>query len=387
MEFWQPNLEIQTVSYTINGQTVAEFTFADFGLRYDFSELIQTAMNNDLRGVSRRLIGQKRLILDPIELTVVHEQAMSVFSALSRMADVMPQNASFAMKDEQIVVTAEINGRGLDVQAAAVDTENILRSRECGIVELMLHPIAAKYTSADFDFTISVLGSYRTKYTGNESEPRVFNIRLASDKINNQVLFPGDVFSAGTIIAAHKPDGGYKSAIVLVNGEPVEDVGGGVCQVVSTLYNALLVAELPIIQRHNHSAPVSYVRSGFDATVAGDYYDLKFKNNTANPILVTSQLKNGELIVTIHGFDNRPSERTVRFTATTVKTIAPDPCREVVDASVPRGKRYVRLEPQEGLHVELFKHVYVNGKEVEVVKVNTSIYKPLRGVIAIGAGE
>jgi len=387
MEFWQPNLAIQTVAYTINGEIVAEFTFADFGLQYDFSGLIQKAMDDNLRGVFERMIGQKRLILDEIGFTVIHEQAMSVFSALSRQVDVMPTNASFAMIDGQIIVSAETKGHGLDVQAAAVATENVLRSRGCGTVELMLHTIEPKHTAADFDFTVSVLGSFRTKYTGDETDPRIYNIRLASDRINNQVLFPGDVFSAGALIAAHKPNSGYKPAIVLVSGEPKEDIGGGVCQVVTTLYNAVLVAELPITQRHNHSAPVSYVDSGFDATVAGDYYDLKFKNNTEHPILIVSQLKNEELVISVHGLESRPQERSVRFSARKVKTLSPDPCREVVDAAVPKGKRHVVLEPQEGFHIELLKHVYMNGKEVETVKINTSIYKPLRGVVAIGAGE
>jgi len=391
MENFQPSLESQTIKFSLNDEIVAEFTFAQFGAHYDFSNLVQEAMDySQLRNLPRkvgRMIGLTYKIDTPAQLKITPQRVEGVFSGLSRQIDVMPQNASFAMKDGNIVVSTEVIGRGIDMQALALATEEVLRSLESGTIVLTLYDILPEYTAADFEFTVSVLGSFRTKYTGDDTDPRVYNVRLASDRINNQVLYPGETFSAGALIAAHKPNSGYKSAIVLVRGEPVEDIGGGVCQVVTTLYNAVLVAELPVTQRHSHSAPVSYVESGFDATVAGDYYDLKFKNDSEHPILVVSQMRNGELIITIHGYETRPPGRSISFSTNRVKVTPPEPYREIVDTSVPFGERYVLLESQLGLHVELLKQVYMDGKEVEVVKINTSIYKPLQGVIAIGAGQ
>ena len=391
MENFQPGLESQTIKFFLNDEIVAEFTFAQLGAHYDFSNLVQEAMDySQLHNLPRRvgrMIGLTYNIDTPAQLIITPQRVEGVFSGLSRQIDVMPKNAGFAMKDGNIVVSTEILGRGIDMQALALATEEVLRSFESGTVALTLHDILPEYTAADFDFTVSALGSFRTKYMGDDTDPRVYNVRLASERINNQVLYPGETFSAGALIAAHKPNSGYKPAIVLVRGEPVEDIGGGVCQVVTTLYNAVLVAELPVIQRHSHSAPVSYVESGFDATVAGDYYDLKFKNDSGRPILVVSQMKNGELIITIHGYETRPPGRSINFFTNRVKVTPPEPYREVVDTSVPLGERHVLLESQLGLHVELLKQVYMDGKEVEVVKINTSIYKPLQGVIAIGARQ
>lgn len=391
MEHFQPGLEAQTIKYSLNGEVIAEFTFAHLGAEYDFSSLIQEAMDySQLRNLPRRIgrmFGFTYRIDAPVGLKIIPQRVEGVFSGLIRQIDILPKNASFALENGNIVVSAETVGHGIDIRALATATEKILHSFESGVVELVLRDIVPDYITADFDFPVSVLGSFRTKYKGDDTDPRVFNVRLASDRINNQVLYPGETFSAGTVIAAHKPNSGYKPAIVLVKGEPVEDIGGGVCQVVSTLYNAVLVAELPVIQRHNHSAPVSYVSGGFDATVAGDYYDLKFKNNSKHPVLIVSQMKNGELIITIHGYETRPPERSIRFSANRVKVTQPEPYREVVDATVPFGERYVLLEPQKGYHIELLKHVYIDGKEVEIVKINTSVYKPLQGVIAIGAGQ
>ena len=390
MERFQPELERRTLQYSIDGETVAKFTFADFGARFDFSELVQEAMDystlGNLRSRMGRMFGRGHKINAPAGLVIVPERMESILSGLSRKIDVSAQNASFAMQNGSIVITPESTGQGIDIQAAALATHQVLNSLMDGIVELTLQTVHPAYTKDDFEFNVSVLGSFQTKYTGTDADPRIYNVRLAAGKINNQVLYPGEVFSTGTLIAAHKPNSGFKSAIVLVRGEPVEDIGGGVCQVVSTLYNAVLAAELTIVQRHNHSVPVSYVESGFDATVAGDYYDLKFKNNTPHPVLISSQMKNENLSISIHGYESRPANRSIRFSAKRIETIEPEPYREVIDPTIPRNERHITLESQQGYHIELHKHVYIDGKEIEVVKINTSLYKPLQGVIAIGAG-
>ena len=385
MQQFQPRLESRQITYYVDGDVIAEFAFANFGASFDFSQLVEDALNYSRRSalhIFRRTIQ----IEAPAKYTISAEKMNDVFTQLSKKIDVMPEDAVFMLQDGNIVVTPESAGRALDVQALSLATQDVLLSLQSGSVIITMHAIMPKYTTSDFQFPVSVLGSFRTKYPGSETEAREYNVRLASDRINNQVLFPGEVFSAGAAIGANKPNSGYKSAIVLVKGEPVEDIGGGVCQVVSTLYNAVLAAELQITQRHNHSAPVSYVEKGFDATVAGDYFDLKFKNDTEHPILISSRFENGELRIAIHGYENRPAERSISFSARRVETVLPEPYRKIVDAAVPLGEQIILSESQVGYHVELLKHIYMSGNEIEVVKINTSIYKPLQGVIAIGAG-
>ena len=390
MERFQPGLENKTLKYSVNGEIVTAFTFADFGARFDFSGLVQEAMNYSVLGSLQsrieRMFGRSYKIDTHPGLVIAPERMESILSGLSRQIDMTAKNASFSLENGNVIITPESTGRAIDIQAATLATHRVLNSLTDGIVELTIQATQPVYTSTDFTFDVSVLGAFQTKYTGTDADPRIYNVRLAARKVNNQVIYPGEIFSTGAIIGAHKPNSGFKSAIVLVRGEPVEDIGGGVCQVVSTLYNAVLAAELTIVQRHNHSVPVSYVENGFDATVAGDYYDLKFKNNTPHPILISSQMAGGNLSISIHGHENRPANRNIRFSAKHIETIKPEAYREVVDPAIPRDERHITLEPQPGYHVELHKHVYVDGKEVEVVKINTSIYKPLQGVIAIGAG-
>ncbi|MCL1882147.1 MAG: VanW family protein [Defluviitaleaceae bacterium] len=390
MERFQTGLDARVVRYLIDNAVAHEIAFENFGARFDFSELISDALDYSQMGSLRlrvgRLFGRDLHITDLPIFTFSTEKMEDEMKKLSEKLDVSAQNAAFREENGVIIVTAESAGRGIDIEAAAEATQQILESLENGEVELSVIPISPLFTTKDFNFTTSVLGEFTTPCSGGGNEARRRNIIRAAERVNSSVVFPDETFSAGAIIAAHLPDSGYETAIVLVRGEPAEDIGGGVCQVVTTLYNAVLHAELEIVQRHNHSARVSYVDIGFDATVAGDYYDLKFKNNTQHPLLITARVENESLLIKIHGYETRDVNRKLRFSVREIELLLPEPYREVVDPAIPRGARVVTLESQMGYHVELIKHVYENDIEVEQIKINTSIYKPLQGTIAIGAG-
>jgi len=387
MERFQTQLETRTIRYTKNNQPEAEFTFADFGARLDFTELVNAALEYSpgLPVRISRWLSRPHAIDAPVAYTFNASLMEDVLSELSTKLDIIPVNAHFSKMNGQISIHPEIMGQGIDTEHAALATQKILEGFASGTVELILLNVQPKYTAPDFDFEKSILGHFHT-YVADVYGARGRNVQLASSRINNKMLFPGDVFSAGANIQANIPDSGYESAIVLVRGEPVEDIGGGVCQVVTTLYNSILYAELEIVQRHNHSARVSYADLGFDATIAGDYFDLKFKNNTNHPILITSWVADENLHVEIIGYEHRAPTRNIRFAASKMEITLPEPYREMVDATIPRGQRLITLESQMGYQVELHKVIYIDNQEVERVKINTSTYRPLQGIVAIGAG-
>jgi len=389
MEQFQSRLESRKISYILNNEIKAEFTFAEFGATFDFSALVDTALEyshvGNLTRRASRLLGRPYEITHAPQFTFNPECMEDVMMRLSQKLDNQPINASLTLEHGSFIIKEEQIGSGVDIESAATATREALNRLEDGMVELNVIVIQPSYTVAHFDFQKSSLGHYETPYATGD-DPRIRNVRRAAERINNQVIYPNQTFSAGAIVAANNPDSGYEAAIVLVRGEPVEDIGGGVCQVVTTLYNAVLLAELEIVQRHNHSARVSYAGLGFDATVAGDYFDLKFKNNTPHPILIVSRTENSMLSVTIYGYESRDPERTIRFEARQMELIQPEPYREMIDPNIPVGEQRVTLESQMGYRIEVFKHVYMYGELVEEIKINESIYKPLQGVIAIGAG-
>lgn len=146
-----------------------------------------------------------------------------------------------------------------------------------------------------------VLASFSTTILDSD-ENRVNNIRLASQKINGFVLNPGETFSFNRVVGKREYSKGYKKAKILINGEANEDVGGGICQLSSTVYNAAVKSGMKIIERHTHSGEVGYIPRGQDAAVSYGYKDLKFKNVNSYPVKFIISIKNGKVYVsTIKG--------------------------------------------------------------------------------------
>jgi vancomycin resistance protein YoaR len=143
------------------------------------------------------------------------------------------------------------------------------------------------------------IGQYQTWFHG--SSERYQNISTALASINNTLIWPEEVFSFNEVTGPRTPERGYMPAPIILNGGFDVGYGGGVCQVSSTVYNAALSANLPIIERHGHTKPVHYVPEGRDATVDYGYLDMKFVNNRSGPIIIKTGLQNGRIYVELRG--------------------------------------------------------------------------------------
>lgn len=142
-----------------------------------------------------------------------------------------------------------------------------------------------------------VLGSYTTKYS--QKQARATNIALAAAMINGKVVQPGEMFSFTNTVGPRTPERGFVVAPVYVSGTVSSGVGGGICQVSSTLYAAMLTVGLPATERHAHSLPVHYLPAGWDATISGTTLDLKFVNIYQKPLMITTATGNGAITVTL----------------------------------------------------------------------------------------
>ena len=168
----------------------------------------------------------------------------------------------------------------------------------------------------------NLLGKYTTKYVSNAN--RTTNLRLASNKIDGYVLMPGETFSYNQTVGKRTIAEGYKNAAIYENGEVTDGVGGGICQISSTLYNAIVAADLEIMERHNHTFVSTYVPAGQDATVAWGSLDFKFRNNRDYPIKISSNVSDGYATVKIYGlareveYDQKLETTTIKNTATSL---------------------------------------------------------------------
>ena len=257
--------------------------------------------------------------------------------------------------------------------------------QQVAFVELPVETDYPRGSEEELGRVKDALGTFTTSYATSDSD-RSQNVANGTRLINGIVLYPGDTFSAYEVVNPFTVENGYRMAGSYLNGKVVDSLGGGICQVSTTLYNAVLRAELEIVERSNHSMIVTYVDPAADAAIAGTYKDFKFANNTDAPIYIEGVTENKRVTFTIYGEETRPENRTVKFVSKTLSTT--DPGQQIVaDAGQPIGYRVVE-SAHWGYVAELYKYVYVNGTEDSVEKVNKSTYKASPRTITIGvAGD
>ncbi len=225
-----------------------------------------------------------------------------------------------------------------------------------------------------------VVSTFTTKFPVRKKD-RNTNIRLASGKINGCVLLPGDTFSFNTVVGKRTIQDGLKTAPVFKNGKHDMGVGGGICQVSSTLYNAALFADLTVVQRHNHSMPVAYLPVGRDATVDYGSLDLKFKNTLPSPIAISADYEPGKLTFRILG--KKDPALSIKIESEGSKTWDTG-LKTVTDASLPVGAKKVLDKGSKGHSLVTYRIVYKNGVEVAREPLGRSYYKGSERVVAVG---
>ncbi len=179
-------------------------------------------------------------------------------------------------------------------------------------IELVTNTVQPRGSKEELSKIKDNLGGFSTDFSSSAAG-RAANVKNACSLINGSVIYPGEQFSVYEAISPITTDNGYQIAGAYENGQVVDSVGGGVCQVATTLYNAVIRAELEIVQRYNHSMIVSYVKPSDDAAIAGTYKDLKFKNNLDNPVYIEGYCSGGVITFNVYGVETRPANREISF--------------------------------------------------------------------------
>lgn len=232
-----------------------------------------------------------------------------------------------------------------------------------------------------------VLGSFSTSYSSSGSS-RCTNVENGTKLVNGTLLYPGDTFSMYEAVSPFTEENGYYLAGSYLNGKVVESFGGGICQVSSTLYNAVLRAELQVDERYNHSMVVTYVDRSADAAIAGTSKDLKFTNNTEYPIYIEGYTSGKQVYFTIYGCETRDTvNRKVTYESVTVSTTEPGAPKLVADGSQGIGYVKVTQSAHTGYVAELYKVVTENGVEVSRERVNKSTYQMSPQYVTVGTAS
>ncbi len=230
-----------------------------------------------------------------------------------------------------------------------------------------------------------LLAKFRTE-AGVDNEDRDHNVKLAADTVNNTLIAPGEEFSMNAVIGETTEEQGYREAATYARGEVVPEFGGGVCQVSSTIYNAVIQAGLKTTERKNHSMTVSYVPLGEDAMISYWNSDLKFENNSSGNILVLLDAYGPEVICYIYGIPVLEEGVTVKMDSRVVETLPiPEPSYVEDDSLSPGEERY-KSYGKEGYRVETDLVTMKDGEEIGREFLHNSTYNPQTPVIRRNSG-
>ena len=289
-----------------------------------------------------------------------------------------PQDAYYVMEPYQIYPDVD----GIDLAVSVEDAKNIISKEDKEEYTFNLKISKAEKTLDDlgteaFPYLIS---SFTTKYDASNTN-RSTNLRIAAEKINGKVLMPGEVFSYNKVVGKRTVEEGYKDAKIYANGGVVDGLAGGICQISSTLYNAVLLANLEIVERRNHSYTTSYVPAGRDATVVWGTTDFQFKNSRTYPIKIEASVKNGIAEFKIHGMQEEV-EYEIRILPQVTSTI-PYTTQQIVDPTLAPGQQVVSQSGHLGYKVTTYIEKTANGNTTREVLSNDT-YQPMHTIIKVG---
>ena len=385
-----------TVVFT-NGEISKEVPLSDLGITYNINEIIDQAFNlaHDKGLFERYQIAKNGVTPDArfsLTKTFDENKLDIILGECKDLFYVEPINATLERVNRKFVTTPEVDGVALDLDAtkekALTSLTDYIHEADSKTedttlkIEVVTQAVPAQCTEASLEDVQTLVASFSTSYN-NANANRNVNLKVASEKITTMIL-PNEVFKLSNYLEPFTEAAGYKKAGSIVNGKLEDEIGGGICQVASTLYNAVLLTDLEIVQRQNHSLAVSYVPLGRDATYSTDAIDFQFKNNSGSPIFIEGYCENNEVVINIYGTKSLKSEYEIKFASELIETIPAPATKFEDDPTLEEGKEVTETRALNGKRVKLYKIYYKDGVEVNRVLVNTSYYKPRAAIVKRG---
>ena len=281
---------------------------------------------------------------------------------------------------EPFKVYNEVKGIDFDIENAL---QILKEDKKEYTIPLIITEPEIKVENLNINVFPDLLGNFTTKYDASNTS-RSTNLRLAANKINGTILSPGEVFSYNKVVGERTIEAGYKEAKIYSAGQVVDGLGGGICQISSTLYNAVMFANLDVIERHNHQFVTSYVKEGRDATVVYGAKDFKFKNSRSYPIKIVCTVNGGIATASIYGIKEEV-EYEVSFSIDKVSVLNYS-VQYVEDSSIPLGTEKVKQKGTSGIIVKDYKVVKLNGNVVSKTFIAQDTYNSMPRIILQGTG-
>lgn len=311
------------------------------------------------------------------------DKISSFVAGITKEVNQEAKNATIQRSSGSFTVTEHAEGRVVDVPKLVSDIQNALKDLS-GVTEINADIVVSqpRVTSDALKKIDGQLSSFTTTY-GNSIPGRKFNVGFAASKINGAVIMPGETFSYNAQVGPVTAAAGFRNAGVYIGNKVEEGIGGGLCQVSSTLYQAALHSNLQIAQRRNHSMAVSYMKPGMDAVVYSPSLDLKFTNTYANPVYIYAYGDNSTLTVAIYGHQADMGGLTYKIFSETTSVIQPKTI-EKPDPTMLEGTEEVEFKPVIGYTSKTYKQTLKNGQVIKTEQISSDSYKKVDKVVRIG---
>ncbi|MCE5199375.1 VanW family protein [bacterium] len=358
---------------------------SDFGGRVDWKTAVDRAYAVGREGniisrmacvLTRTGVGKKIDALTVVDHSKLEKTVAKVARAVSRPH----QDARLVSADGRLEVRQDSVGIKLDEKQAVNIVTGALQSGKL-VVPLEVEPDKPDVTSEDAAKITTLLARFTTPFNPARAD-RTHNLALAAKAISGVILKPGNRFSYNDEVGPRLAGRGFRNAPIFVRGKLEPGLGGGICQVSSTLYNAVLLAGIRVVERHPHSRTVPYADPGRDATVAYGLQDFQFENSGASPICILTHLGRNHLTVDIFGAPEDKKSITI-FTGP-VKRLSERPQKTVFDATLPAGARKVVDKGAVGVRVVVYKKVFSPDGTVKTEVVSRDRYPAQSKIIAVG---
>jgi vancomycin resistance protein YoaR len=390
----QANVDaIMKLKFTLKaGGKEVSVTAKDLGVEWSNTTVVAEASHIGKYGnLIERYKAKKDLENDnkvyPMEYSVDEEKAAACLNKNAAALNQAAVNNGLKRENNAFAIIAGQEGVAVDTATAVSDVKKFFANNwngQAGSIELTAKVVKPEGSKEDLNKVKDLLGGFSTDFS-DSAAGRIANVKNAASKVNGHVIYPGEEFSVYNAIGPLEANNGYELAGSYENGTTVESYGGGVCQVSTTLYNAVIRAELGITQRSNHSMLVTYVEPSMDAAIAGTYKDLKFKNTTDAPIYLEGYTSGKKLFFNVYGHETRDNNRKVTFQSET--TNEEQPTVQIVATANPIGTVVVSQKAHIGKSAQLWKIVTVNGVETSREIFNQSKYSAAPKIVSVGTAS
>ncbi|WP_294153899.1 VanW family protein [uncultured Clostridium sp.] len=385
-ESLEGEIDKKVLPINIEGK-IYELKYADISPSYDVDTTVDEAVQYGKdSGLFEKYLSIKGKRKNEIGLAFSYdENKLKEFEeSIIKEVNKEPVNASINIVGDKVQINPEEDGIGIDVDTLDTKIKEALNGdiNSENEVDVEAEVTKAKITSKELSKVKDVMGSFSTSY-GTSAAGRSHNIELATKSINGTIVMPGETFSFNDVVGPRTEEAGFQEAGTYVGNKVEPGIGGGICQVSTTLYRAVMRANIRSTERTNHSMAVGYALPGLDATVAYGYLDYKFKNTYDFPIYIQGYTAGKVVTYNIYGDTSALDGKTYDMVNEILETIPPE-TKIIDDPALDEGTEVNEGGSMIGYRASAYQVEYQNGVEVSREKVSTDTYTKVDSTIRKG---